>query len=436
MKIAKIGNRQRGTVIILVGISLAVLIGFLGIVIDLGRLFVTKTELQSAMDACALAASAELRQDAQAITRAVNAGITAGTRNNVRFQAAAVSIGAGDIYFSDRLSDNSTTFPFGYVSSATATPATARYAMCARSETGIATFFMQALEGFLGLASTPDTVGAWGTATLAPSQISCAIPIGLCSQGAAPTFGFNVGQWYDGRFGAGEGGTGSYNWIDFNPGETTEGCSGGGSNELRCLFAGPGQCSVPAPGAQVGQQGEAQNIAQGWNSRFGLYQGSINFSNATPDFSGLAYTSATTQGATEITWPSGFNAYNGAAGGGSTTANFLAARASHSTYQPSNPMNISNGYQGITSAQHASNGADRRIAVAPVVDCAQLAESNPQTVPVLGYACVFMLHPISGPEDVEIEFRGMANDPGPDNPCATGGLGGGTAGPLVPVLVH
>ena len=29
-------------------ISLAVLIGFLGIVVDLGRLFVTKTELQSA----------------------------------------------------------------------------------------------------------------------------------------------------------------------------------------------------------------------------------------------------------------------------------------------------------------------------------------------------------------------------------------------------
>ena len=54
-------SRQGGAVLVLVGISLAVLIGFLGIVIDLGRLFVTKTELQTAMDACALAASAELR---------------------------------------------------------------------------------------------------------------------------------------------------------------------------------------------------------------------------------------------------------------------------------------------------------------------------------------------------------------------------------------
>src|SRR5688500_5521096 len=124
-----IGSRQRGAVLVILGISLAVLIGFLGIVIDLGRLFVTKTELQSAMDACALAATAELKPglnppDVNAITKAVNAGITAGTRNKVGFQSGAVAVTAADIYFSDRLSDNSTTFPFGYVQSGLADPAT------------------------------------------------------------------------------------------------------------------------------------------------------------------------------------------------------------------------------------------------------------------------------------------------------------------------
>lgn len=53
--------QQGGGVLILAALSLAVLIGFLGLVIDLGRLFVMKTELQSANDACALAAAAELR---------------------------------------------------------------------------------------------------------------------------------------------------------------------------------------------------------------------------------------------------------------------------------------------------------------------------------------------------------------------------------------
>src|SRR5690349_10129514 len=115
---------QQGGVLILIALSLALLIGFLGLVIDVGRLFVTKTELQSAMDACALAASAELRPgltptDALAVSRAVSAGMTAGNRNNVGFQAAAAGITAADIYFSDRLSNNANppSFPFGYVSS-------------------------------------------------------------------------------------------------------------------------------------------------------------------------------------------------------------------------------------------------------------------------------------------------------------------------------
>ena len=85
--------------LVLFGIALAVLIGFLGIVVDLGRLFVTKTELQTAMDACALAAAAELRPglnppDLSAVNRAVSAGITAGTRNRVDLQAAPVAITA------------------------------------------------------------------------------------------------------------------------------------------------------------------------------------------------------------------------------------------------------------------------------------------------------------------------------------------------------
>src|SRR5688500_7098217 len=199
-----IGSRQRGAVLVILGISLAVLIGFLGFVVDLGRLFVTKTELQSAMDACALAAAAELKPgvnppDTLAIARAVSAGTTAGTRNRVGFQSAPATISAADIYFSDRLSNNSGTFPFGYLPSASADPATARYVLCARSEAGIATWFMQVLQGFLGKAPTPNTVGAWATATLKPAQVSCAIPIGLCNPSGtsgSPYQGMVKGKWF------------------------------------------------------------------------------------------------------------------------------------------------------------------------------------------------------------------------------------------------
>ena len=52
---------QRGVVVIVFGLMLVVLIGFAGLVIDLGRLFVIKTELQNAMDAWALSAASQLR---------------------------------------------------------------------------------------------------------------------------------------------------------------------------------------------------------------------------------------------------------------------------------------------------------------------------------------------------------------------------------------
>jgi hypothetical protein len=48
---------------------------------------------------------------------------------------------------------------------------------------------------------------------------------------------------------------------------------------------------------------------------------------------------------------------------------------------------------------------------------------------------MFMLHPLSGPNDsARLEYRGLARTPG--SPCAPGGMPGGSTGPLVPVLVR
>ena len=100
------------------------------------------------------------------------------------------------------------------------------------------------------------------------------------------------------------------------------------------------------------------------------------------------------------------------------------------------------GVTTTSSAEHLSLGADRRLATVPVVDCSSWTGSSPQTVPVLGYACILMLHPMAndnGPgatDDVWLEFRGNSADP--SSPCATAGsVGGpGSGGPLVPALVQ
>jgi hypothetical protein len=123
-------------------------------------------------------------------------------------------------------------------------------------------------------------------------------------------------------------------------------------------------------------------------------------------------------------------------GGTGTDPNFQSARGTNLTYQGIPGQ----GYQSTTSTDLATNGADRRLVTAPVVNCSAWAGTNPQTIAVLGYACMLMLHPMTHKNDplysvdVWLEYRGPSNDP--NSPCNTAGVAGGTAGPLVPVLVH
>jgi len=230
-----------------------------------------------------------------------------------------------------------------------------------------------------------------------------------------PNYGLTAGSWFSGKFDAGDGSTGTFTWIDF----TT---AAGGAAELAGLLTGSGMCSTSV-GTPVGQTGVLGNAAaKAWNSRFGLYQGGAGnpqLDTAPPDFTGFAYT--------PTTWPAQSGAIN----------NFLTVqRPSHAPYQGNSAtgLSLTGAYSSATPAEFAANGAaTRRLAVAPVVDCGAWASS--QTVPILSYACVLLLHPITSPSDVvRMEYVGTANDP--NSPCITSGLGGGSFGPLVPVLVQ
>lgn len=409
-------QHQRGAVAIIVALCLVVLVGMIGLVVDLGHMFVIKTELQNAADACALAAARELDGAPDALLRAESAGLTVGQRNNVDIQATAVSILPDDVKFSANLSPNS-----DYLSRlGGADSATSKYAMCTTSQAGIVMWFMQVM-GFGN-----QTVVAEAVATLAPSQTTCAIPIGVCKQGPAPSFGLVTGKWYSGKFGsdAGESMTGSYNWIDFSP-------PGGGANELKDLLTGVGQCDLPPVGTLVGEQGQVTGLSSAWNSRFGVYKsGGYDVTDAAPDFTGLAYTNVTWPHA-DATTPQ--NAYSGVPDSG-TTLNYIAAQTARTPYQSTDPAAVGMPPYHSTLPDHAGVGANRRIVVAPIVDCDLLESSHPQSVPVLGYACALMLNPISGPNDVFLEVRGLANDS--SSPCASYGIPGSAAGPLVSVLVQ
>jgi hypothetical protein len=406
--------RQHGAVAIVVGLLIAVLVGFIGLALDGGHLYLTKTELQNSADACALAASYELTGAPSiapaSFARAEAAGQTVGQMNKVDFQGSAISNSEISVSFGTALSSGS-----GWVGAGAASPSS-KYVRCTLTRGGIAPWFMQVL-GF-----GPQTVSSLATATLAPAQTNCAIPLAVCSQGpaaASPPFRLTAGQWINGRFGAGGGATGSFNWIDFTP-------PAGGENELTGLLEGNGVCTLDIP-HRVGQPGIMGNAAaRAWNTRFGLYQtGSTTVTTAPPDFTGYSYT--------PTNWPSQADAL----------ADFRSKRNAHAPYGTDvangnsiTGLSLSNAYNPTTTVlQHTQYGADRRLVVAPIVNCDVWWKT--QTVPIIGWACVLMLHPIANPGDtVYMEYEGLSS--ATTSPCATSGIAGdlNSVGPMVPALVQ
>ena len=94
------GLRQRGAVVIMFGLLIFVLFGFMALAIDLGRTYVVRTELQNAADAAALAGAKQLNQTAAGVCcgsdSAVSRAIAIAAQNSFKF-STPVTITSADI---------------------------------------------------------------------------------------------------------------------------------------------------------------------------------------------------------------------------------------------------------------------------------------------------------------------------------------------------
>jgi Flp pilus assembly protein TadG len=427
MRRAASRRSQHGAVIVTVCLVLLFLLGFMGIALDFGRTFVVKSELQTAMDSCALAAAQELDGLPDAITRGTNAGMTAGNLNRVNFQSANWS-GQGQITAAgiDFMTDAASGF------AVTTNAAAARYARCRHTQNDVPMFLMHALGAFSGNGTTfPATrpVAAEAVATRASAQSTCPLPLALKPKpggSSANSYGFVPGEWVTLLMSPGGGTGGQIGWANLD----------GSNSAAETEREMNGYCGVEV-GDTLGTPGVQSSIADAWNERFGIYKNSGNPAVDTPDFTGYVYTATN--------WPSQFNAFNGPTppGAHATAANFVTKRAAYASCADTRTnMNGPNGCRQITGltlnggfnklatpgagGEHNRWGASRRIALVPVVNTAN---------GVIDYACMLMLQPMSiPPADVQLEFIGMASAAA--SPCTTSGLPGGTAGPLVPVLVR
>lgn len=417
MRAAAGRRRQQGAVIITVALFTLFLLGFMGIALDFGHLFVVKTELQTAMDSCALAAAQELDGQPNALTRATSAGKTAGNLNKVNFQGTAAGIVDEDIIFSNTL--------VGTYSHTFTPVANAKYAKCTHTKSGMAPWLLQAMSAFSGNASysASQSVFALGVATRSPAQTSCAIPVQINPKNSTPpNYGFVPGEWiptvYDEGAGTSDTTPGHFGWANLDG-------NGSSASELKAELLGTGVCNVSidtpsTPGAKFAGSVE-------WNSRFGLYKngaGNPSINTAMPDLTGFAYTATS--------WPAG----------NSAASDFLAKRATNRSYGNTvdsvntgdtlTGLNLKGGYKDAQMGTYAAgarslatHGGNRRLVLAPFVLSGKIA----------AFACVLMLHPIDSTHTtVYLEYVDNAADPA--SPCTSLGLAGGTGGPLVPVLVQ
>ncbi len=416
-------RKERGVVAVIVALSMAVLTGFFGLAFDLGKLYVAKSELQNSADACALAAARELTgANTNQLALAEAAGMTTGMRHDVLFQSETVSLTVdSSLAFSQTF--NGAYQPKAAIGSTEAL--LMQYARCSVARAGIANWFIQVLNLVPGISIGSQAVAATAVATRTPSQItSCAIPVGLCSSAVTPAP--PIGTWLQSVIGPGKAGggtgnlTGNFMWVDYTP-------PGGGALKLSGNLTGPGVCNLPAIGSKVGEAGVISSLAAGWNSRFGIYQGSVKQGDSIPDSTGYAYTDAAGS------WPAKFNAF----------ADFRGKRGAYAAYQGDAATGLKTNGTIVNSAYLQTNGGDRRMATVAVLDCNGFTGGS-TVAPVQSWACVLMLHPINnsqggsgtGSTRMYLEYLGRSDVPG--NPCATSGVPAGpdSGGPLVPVLVR
>jgi hypothetical protein len=443
-------NRQHGAVALTFALLLVFLLGFMGLALDFGHAFVVKTELQTATDACALAAAQELDGQPDALVRAKSAGKAAGNINRVNLQSAGWSgqpkLGDADITFFDN----------GHVS--TLDPASARFVRCDHLQAGTKTPLLNVLSiqsASPVYAATID-VRAFAEATTTPSQSTCPLPLGLVARNTTkpgtglPNYGFERGEWVVLVIQQQDTPGGQVGWANLDAGK-------GASDIVDQL---KGYCGSKTDSQVMrGSPGTMSSLIEYWNRRFGIYKGKL--ADQTPEFLSVNQPDFTGYGFTSANWTAkdknGKNccAYDNKAVVKDTThKTFLAHRQAFSTCvgNASSSTDLQKdcgaqmGYQKLVTGQAAAvtggpagalhdYGTNRRVMPVPVVGSG--LTNNPTKI--IDFACMLMLQPMPDTSDktvtqIYLEYLGNAAEP--DSPCRASGLPGGTAGPLVPVLVR
>lgn len=407
---------ERGVFVLLTALMLVVLLGIVGLAIDVSRQLVINAELQNSADACALAGVLELNGATDAPKRsAQTARFVGGLKNYDAFQKELVSYPDADITFSILREG-----PFVPAASA---PANVVYIKCVARHQGLVNMFM----GVLGFAKSD--LDATAIATLQPAQSACMVPMSIHAKNPNdPTlFGYSTYDIVNNQYATNDGATGGipdakvsgvFNFA--NP----LGNASANANDVGDWIKGIGVCNVPTANGTCIDEIPTNGVTTSWNTRFGVYGANLTPQMGLPDQTGAAYDYQTVKGNSTA-----INAYK---------------QVDEPGKKPFNPTG-GDGWNGggykWSQANHLEFGStNRRLVGLPVVDPAKNCGSG-NGHPIVGWACGLMLAPYDNSTSKQkyrvqrIQILGRA-DKTPF--CGTMGIpgGNGATGPLVPALVQ
>jgi len=284
-------GRQRGAVMVLIVIALASMLLMGALALDGGHMLLNKTRLQNAVDAAALSGAKTLQQvtgsgNSSSLTRdaALNTlRLNADAAGNGELDAGIGTGGVGAFAIVEL--SNSVYGPFSFPG-----PVDASYVRVTVPDYPLAGFFWNFAQSFSAGNLGDKAVAAIATAGPSPSAAPCKIePIMVCGDpnddpaenGGDSYWGYGFGDLEVLKSAAGndpEIGPGNFQLLRLD--------GSAGANDLRTALAGGiEKCNVvedevgTEPGNTVGP------VAQGLNTRFGVYNGpGMNATDYPPDW--------------------------------------------------------------------------------------------------------------------------------------------------------
>lgn len=401
---------QRGAVAVLVAIAMGALILTAGLALDMGHAFLNKTRLQNSVDAAALAAAKTL-DDTGNTALATEEALAAFRGNASAAGNHEISTGYGNGAGNIRVTvEYSTSLPPFAAGSATGPYVRVR-------ATG---FVMPAWLTRVGgiFEKTVAATAVAGPRTLNVGSTVCNVaPMMVCGTAGAPggmwgyTLNAPVVLKKAAPGGQSQVGPGNFQLIRLG---------GSGANIVRNNLAGSYDACI-AGGSTIDTEpgNEAGPVAQGLNTRFGDYQGPMHGTQDTYPPDVIVRGQNPPVRAVE----SG-NRYDVYQGNVRITADNIAQRLYDYREYLTDLMN-----PGRYDYQPTSDGGigafERRVLAVPVGDCTGTT-NGAGSVPLLGFACFFLLQPAEGTGNQSFVYGQFINDcsvrgtPGP-NPVAGNG---------------